>query len=471
MTYDPMQYATARAGIVGQTAGSIRQDVVNAASKISEIVKQKNIDKKIQALYVNELKNFADEAYRIDSSKPRESYVIQGRKIYKPPMKELGAEDNLKMLLRGDLPAQKYLDNLQTKADASTFMDKAEQPISETRQTQAEGPPVQQGERAGEVPMEEKTVQRPMRGAEYEKGFEGLTPEAREMVPESVGERVKSTEEIFQQPLKTFEEERNKEIKERDTNIKTMTGISKEAGFNTAIIESKNSAEGLKTKKKSLNDLVKAVTKANNIGPKQIASGKQTDMQLEIERMASELKIPEQLATDIDFLGRMDAEIDRLIREEEGQQETWETAKTDWEKRLKEEARRKATPKPPQATPDWKLGKELQSALEKMAKQQFPNLFKVIEGEYGIDVMKQTSGIAEAARAILRDPQKRIALAYAFPEEVGSIARAKGAPKPSDATIQAVLSEMQSLQDSVYGAIQGTPSPEEDIFSGLGELD
>ena len=337
MNYDPMQYATARAGVVGQTAAGIQTAVVDAASKISEIVKQKNIDEKIEVMYANELKNFADEAYEIDPSKSKASYTIQARKIYKPPMKELGAENNIKMLLSGDIPRQKYMDKLRTETEATGFIKKTGQPISGTRQIQAEGPPVQQGERVGEVPMEEQITQRPMRGAEYEKGFEGLTPEAREMVPESVGERVKSTEEIYREPMKIYKEQREQEKEDRNTKIKTMGGLDAAAGFNTGIVESQKSEANLNTKLKTTEELIKSVAKAEGMSPRQIGEGKQNTLNLEIEQIAEELGVPAQLANDTEFLGRMKTDLEQLIKNEKIEQDSLKKSKEALESKEQQE--------------------------------------------------------------------------------------------------------------------------------------
>jgi len=468
MPYDPYQFSVARANVIGGMTSGIEKAVVDTASKIAEISKQKGINEKINGLYKETVNRFVTEMKEADPSISDEKARITAMKKLPSPMEGMSSEDNLKNLLAASLSADKYIEELQKKTKATQFTKAAEQPVSETRQIQAEGPPIQQGERVGEVPMEQQTIQRPMRYEEYEKGYEALEPETRKMIPESVGARVKTTESVYQQPLKTFETEREASVKERENNIKTMSGIDKGAGFHTAIIESQKAVDKLKSKKSTLEDLIKTVSKSEGLSMKQIEQGKQKDLEMEIDQISQELNIPQQLAHNDEFLGRMKEDIDRLVAKEEDWQKGWETAYDEMKKREEMNARRKGAPTP---TPDWKLGKELQNALEKMAKQQFPNLFKVIEGEYGIDVLKQTSGIAEAARAILRDPQKRIALAYAFPEEVGAIARAKGAPRPSDAEIQSVLNEMQQLQNQVYGVIEKTPSSQsEDIFSGLGGL-
>jgi len=462
--YDPMQAAYAKANIIGGTASGISSNLIDFAQKIPEIVKRKNIDKEVNDLYGQSLYQFADDVKNSDPSLEGNflKAMVQAKRFIKKPMQGLSPEQNIKLLLGSAERADKYLEGLATKSEAAGFTGKMQQPITEQRQVQAEGPPIPAQaapERAGEVPMEMQEQRRPIRGEEYQREFAQLSPAAQEMVPETLGKQVESTEQVFQQPLKMYEEQREQENKQREKNIRTMTGVSKESGFHTAIIESQNAVEGLRTKKRTLDNLTKTVIKTQNLDPRQIESGKQTDLMLEIERIATELDIPQQLADDPEFLGRMNTEIDRLINKEEQQQSSWDTALTEWQKRMKEEDARKRAPRQPTVTPDWKLGKELQAAVKNMAKQQFPNLYKVIEGEYGVEVMKQTSGIADAARAILRDPQKRIALAYAFPEEVGAVAQAKGAPKPPDEEIQAVLSEMQQLQDQVYGVIQGTGQP------------
>lgn len=453
MPYDPMQAAYAKADIARQTATGISSQLMDFAEKIPEIIKRKNIDKEIRDLYGQSLHNFATELIKIDPSLENNIMkgIIEGRKIIKKPMQGLSSEQNIKSLVSSAEKADKYLDKKATEQEATGFVGRMQEPIEQRQIQPAEGPPTP----GGEFPMEEQVTRVPISSEKYRSELSQLSPEARKQIPETLGKQVETTEQIFQQPLKTFEEDREQSKKDRESNIKTMTGVSKEAGFHTAILESQNAVESLKTKKKTLGELSKTVMKANNLDPRQIESGKQTDLQLQIERVASELGIPQQFADDTEFLGRMNAEIDRLINKEEDQQKAWDTALKDWQKRMKEEAARKRAPRPAAETPGWKLGKELQQAVDRMAKIQFPNLYKVIEGEYGVEVMKNASGIADAARAITRDPKKRVALAYAYPDETGKIAVAGNVPKPSDEEIQAVLQEMEDLQNQAYGYIPG----------------
>lgn len=490
MAYDPLQYGVARANILGGMASNIGNTIIKAARNIDTIVKQKDAQKKLQLAYQQTINSFVQQATTANPNMTPTQAKIKAMSVYRQPSSTLDLKTNFENLIAADTNAQKVLEKIKAEGDktkfkgqASEFSQKMNQPIGESRQVRAEGPPipaapVQEGppeyapERAGEVPMERQVSNRPVSTAEYEQQYEELDPEAQKYVPEDLKGRVSSVEQIYQQPLKQFEEQRTQKVKDREANIKTMSGIDKGAGFHTAIIESQYAVEELKTKQKTLDELIKMSSKAANLPPKQIAAGKGNEMNLEMEQLASELGVPAQLANDPEFLGRMRNEFDRLIAKENDQQEKWELARKEEQRRFDMEEKRKLAPKAPATTPDWKLGKELQTALKDMTKQQFPNLYKVMEGEYGIDVMKQVSGVAEAARAIMNDPAKRIALAYAFPEEVGAIAAAKGSPRPPDSEIQAVLSEMQSLQDKTYGVIArgSAPSAGNDPFAGLGDL-
>jgi hypothetical protein len=478
MAYDPTQFAIAKANVRGSTVQNIGNAVINSVDNINKIVQMKNANKKVQDAYLKTLYGFITEAQKVDPKLSRVDALIAGRKIYKRPVSEFDAETNLKNLVAGDIEADRYFERLQEgmkrrkvegfKKEASTFTQQAQQPITEQRQIQAEGPFIPGAEgAAGEVPMEQQEFQRPMRQEEYQQGFNQLSPEARTLVPEGLREQTGAVEQTYQQPMKTFEAERDKMIKAKNETIKTMGNLDKGTGIHTAIIESQDTVEGLNTKKKSLDELVKLVTKANNLPPRQIQD-KGNELQMEIDDIASQLNIPAQLSSNPEFLGRMQDDIDRLIAKEKQQQSVWDTELKDLRKRQEMEEQRKRTPRPPTTTPDWRLGKELQTAIKDMTKQQFPDLYKVVNGEYGVETMKKMSGVAEAARAIMRDPQKRIALAYAFPEEVGAIAQAKGAPRPPDAQIQAVLSEMQQLQNKVYGIIKSTPPKnDENLFGSV----
>ena len=477
MAYDPMQVAIAKANVKGSTVQNIGNAIINSVDSINKIAQMKNANEKVQDAYLKTLYNFITEAQKVDPELSRSDAMIAGRKIYKRPVSEFDAETNLKNLVAGDVAADKYFERLQEdlkkrkvegfKKEASTFTQQAQQPITGQRQIQAEGPPIQEGPRAGEVPIEQQEFQRPMRQEEYQQGFNQLSPEARTLVPEGLKEQTRAVEQTYQQPMKTFEAERDKTVKAKNETIKTMGTLDKGTGIHTAIIESQDTVEDLNTKKKSLNELVKLVTKKNHLPPRQIQD-KGNELQMKIDDIASQLNIPAQLSSNPEFLGRMKDDIDRLIAKEKKQQSTWDIELKDLRKRQEMEEQRKRTSRPPTTTPDWRLGKELQTAIKDMTKQQFPDLYKVVNGEYGVETMKKMSGVAEAARAIMRDPQKRIALAYAFPEEVGAIAQAKGAPRPPDAQIQAVLNEMQQLQNKVYGIIKSTPPKnDEDLFKNV----
>jgi hypothetical protein len=474
MNYNPLQYGAMRANIRGQTVSGIQSSVTRVAKGIENIVQRKDAEKQMQLIYQQALKNFVDQVKEINPDLSKGDARILATRAYRPPVPQLGVETNLNNLVAADSTAQNLLKQLRdtvAQQEAKGFSQKMTQPVTESRQVQAEGPPIPPPtgmgpsqvpqERIGEIPMERQISSRPVRSSEYEEQFQQLTPEAQKYVPESTKEQVTSAEQTYQQPLKTFEEERDKEIEERETNIKTMTGIDKSAGFYTAISESQHSVEGLNTKKKAVNDLAKINSKMDTLPPKQIENGRQTELQREADQIAEQLNIPAQLVFDPEFLGRMNAEIDRLIAKEQQQQKLWEISLKDLQKREDEKVRLKNIPKPKTATPvpAWKTEKELRLAIDDFAKKQFPSFFKVINGEYGIEMTKQLNGVANAGISITRDPKKRIALAYAFPEEFEELLRVNKAPRPSEDEIQSVRDELNNLQNQIYEVINtGSPS-------------
>jgi len=466
----PRQYAMARANVIGNMTQGISGAITDLATKIPEIVKQKRINEKITAAYGQIKDSFLQEMKTkggVDEAKA----IIQFRKVINPQLvmsKDLPAEARLTTLLKSAEPLQKLVDGFESKYSSKGFMEKAAAPISETRQVQAEGPPVQQGERAGEVPMEQRTIQRPMRSEEYEKGMAGLPEQARGMVPESLGKQVQQTEEIFQNPMKTYEADRDKRVKERKTNVSTMGTLDKGAGIKTAIIESNSEVEALKSKQKSLGDLIKLVGKSENMQPKQIEGGKQTDLMIEAETLAEELGIPKQLTTNKDFLGRMDDQIDRLIQKENDQQKEWDTMYNELRKRESAESKRKNAPKPPASKHPVDIAAKYQASLKDLQKQMFPNEYKIMQGEYGVEAMKKGSAIISAVDSFLTDPENRRAFAYAFPDESGKIAPWAGVEKPDESKIEEVRGKMRTLQQQWYGLSSGTEGltamPQDDEF-------
>lgn len=476
MNYNPLQYGIAQSNIVGSTLGSVKNAVVKAAGSIDKIVKQKDAQEKLNAAYKLTIQKFVEQAKEINPDISNPTAILMARKAYREPTTAVDLKTNYQNLIASDITAQKILEKFEQETrdkkyqkQATSFAQKTNQPIEHTRQVKAEGPPIQQGERAGEFPMEEQTIQRPMRTSEYEQQYSQLPQQAREYVPEGTKERVSTVEQVFQQPLKTFEEQRDKMIKESDKRINTMGGLDKAAGIETAKIESNNAVEELNTKKKTVDELIKTVGKSNNLSPRQVESQGQK-LDVEIEELAADLNIPLQLSNNTEFLGRMKAAIDRLIDKESKFQNKMDMVLKDMKEREKMEARRKSSPPPRSGTDPWRLGKELQDALDQMSKALFPKLNKVMDGAYGIEVMKQASGLEEAARKITSDPRKRIALAYAYPDEVGSIAKAKGAVKPSDREIQAVMEEVRDIQNRVSGVVKNATTQTDDLFSGLGDL-
>ena len=115
MTYDPMQYAKARADVAGGVAKGINDSIVSVAQKIPEIVKQKNIETKVLGAYIDTINGFADKVQEVDPSITREKAMIAGTRFYRRPIEELSPEANLNMLLNGDVKADKYIDDLKVK--------------------------------------------------------------------------------------------------------------------------------------------------------------------------------------------------------------------------------------------------------------------------------------------------------------------------------------------------------------------
>jgi len=494
----PRQYAMARANVIGGMTADISKALTDVASRIPEFIRQKNINDKIDTTYKQILSDFETEVKAADPSIDKVKMEILKRKYIPQPMEELGPEANLKNLLNSAPIAQKYVDNLKAESSASQFTSEMRQPITGTRQIQAEGPPIQgeraegppiqtgerfgevpmqAGARTGEVPMEEQRFSRPPRASEYEEGMAGLTPEAREMVPEGLGSQVKQTEEIFQNPMKIYEEQIDKKRKEQQSRIKTLASADKGAAIQAGIGDSKIIEKTLQAKQKTLNKLIDTVAKmaAENpeASPRQIVDGTESKLGIEVEALSQELGIPSNLATNTDFLGRMSDKINTLVQGEKEYQKNLDESYKLTQERLKEESRRKTAPKPPTSAAISNAEIKLQDAVDQKLKQSFPDLYNVIPGEYNVQTMKKVNGIVEAGRQIAENPNKRAALAYAY--NLGNTAQLAGIPRPSQQEIDAVQQELKALQDRMYGIINqpgakiGGKAQQESLdFSGLG---
>lgn len=114
MAYSPYQYSLAKANVVGQTSQNVTNAIIDVASNIDKIVEDEKANEKVNIAYKEMLNRFADEIVSIDPNYPggRDSAIIQARKVYHAPIKQFGAKENLKMLLSGDISAQKIIDKL-----------------------------------------------------------------------------------------------------------------------------------------------------------------------------------------------------------------------------------------------------------------------------------------------------------------------------------------------------------------------
>jgi hypothetical protein len=115
MAYDPMQYAVAKAGVIGDTSNKIRSSVIGVAQRIPEIIKRKNIDTELKQAYLNTLETFADKVQEISPETSRESAMIAGMRFYRKPIDNVDAKTNIEAMLSGDQSADKYLDDLKIK--------------------------------------------------------------------------------------------------------------------------------------------------------------------------------------------------------------------------------------------------------------------------------------------------------------------------------------------------------------------
>ena len=113
MPYDPYQFSVARANVIGGMTSGIEKAVVDTASKIAEISKQKGINEKINGLYKETVNRFVTEMKEADPSISDEKARITAMRKLPSPMEGISSEDNLKNLLAASLSADKYIEELQ----------------------------------------------------------------------------------------------------------------------------------------------------------------------------------------------------------------------------------------------------------------------------------------------------------------------------------------------------------------------
>lgn len=116
MAYSPSQTAMARANIFGQAAGNIQNLVINASQNIGKIIKDKNINKRIDAAYQNAANNFVQQAKNVGidetSAKIKSQYFFR-----KLSIEGLDTETRVKNLLASGMRAEEYLSRMQSQAE------------------------------------------------------------------------------------------------------------------------------------------------------------------------------------------------------------------------------------------------------------------------------------------------------------------------------------------------------------------
>jgi len=115
--YSPYQYSLARAQVAGNAVQGVGSALVDFGTKMSSILQQKDLNKKIAVAYNEAVNSFAARSMEIDPSMPREKAVLGAMRFIKKPMDEFGAEANIKLLLDASVRAETYLDGLKTKLD------------------------------------------------------------------------------------------------------------------------------------------------------------------------------------------------------------------------------------------------------------------------------------------------------------------------------------------------------------------
>jgi hypothetical protein len=285
---------------------------------------------------------------------------------------------------------------------------------------------------------------------------EGFGREAlEELRPEALADpRIAAAQKTLAAEEQTFQTRRQETIKRMDEQfdqsmkrITTGTGIDWRVGGHTAIFETKDAQTQNKERMSALEKLGRDLGSTNE---RKIQEAEMDAANLGVR--ADRAEIAREIALGEEKGKRYDDYIEQIKNAMKLKE------KAEKEKRV---AARTPKPKTPTPTEEWKIKDKLQDAMSQMMREQFPAVFKVLQGEYDIETMKRLSGIA--GLNIGRDPNKRMALAYAFPTTAG-IAEAAGIPKPSDAEIQQVLTEMRNLQNKIYGQLgvdieTGTETP------------
>jgi hypothetical protein len=123
--YDPMSSSLARANVVGRTTENIGNYIVNFASQIAEISKQRGIESKIEMAHKESVNRFVTELTEADPSISKEKAMITAMRRLPGPIKGISNEDNLKSLLSASVNADKYIEEFKKTATAKADQQKA----------------------------------------------------------------------------------------------------------------------------------------------------------------------------------------------------------------------------------------------------------------------------------------------------------------------------------------------------------
>ena len=116
VNYNPMQYSLARAQVVDQGIRGTASAVMNFTQNIGKVLKQKDINERLNTAYKTAVEGFVNSAVESDPEMTREKASIAAARFFSKPTPDLDAETNIKLLLDASTRAETQLEKIKAGA-------------------------------------------------------------------------------------------------------------------------------------------------------------------------------------------------------------------------------------------------------------------------------------------------------------------------------------------------------------------
>jgi hypothetical protein len=128
MTYSPMAYGEARAGVIGRTMAGVGQGLGQIASGFDELRTAKNADRLMDTAHKKVLETYTSQFQ--ESGMSPEKAQIATMKYFRPRIKGEDPVEYAKFLAAQGDKAEKYLETLKTKADQTKVLSGVNQAVT-----------------------------------------------------------------------------------------------------------------------------------------------------------------------------------------------------------------------------------------------------------------------------------------------------------------------------------------------------